>query len=392
MKLKHILTVSPFFYPTNTFQQNLSESLVNSYSDIKITVVCYRNSNLPLIHNYKNHPLIKVYQIPSVIIFKDQFLLPNYFLLFKTINSINKKERIDLITCETRFFDSALWVPLIAKKYKIPSVLVDHASSAPHHSSPVVNFIASFLDHQILPFILKKFTKIAVSNKAVFQYLKNFHLKNIVKIGTGVDTNYFSPARRKKIRQLPKVGQINKRMLVISFISRLIKSKGVWYFYYLTREILRANPYIIVIIGGDGPEYQKLRTKIAKDRLENKVFLLGLLNKEEVAEVLANSDIFIHPSNCSEGIPNIILEAGASGCFVIASNKGGTKEVITNGKTGILIDPDKNIETVKDQLLDLIQNKKKRLMLNKALFQKIKQQFLWNTTVSLYYQLINSLI
>jgi glycosyltransferase involved in cell wall biosynthesis len=64
--------------------------------------------------------------------------------------------------------------------------------------------------------------------------------------------------------------------------------------------------------------------------------------REDIPKLMRMADIFVLPS-LSEGVPNVVMEASASGLPVIASDVGGVSQLITDRETGILIRPrDKN--------------------------------------------------
>ena len=84
--------------------------------------------------------------------------------------------------------------------------------------------------------------------------------------------------------------------------------------------------------------------------MEQKITLLGLLDHKSISEWMKAADIFILPSR-SEGTPNSLLEAMASGLPVIASQVGGIPELIQENIEGLLFKSDstddlkKNIQT-----------------------------------------------
>ena len=85
---------------------------------------------------------------------------------------------------------------------------------------------------------------------------------------------------------------------------------------------------------GDGREKNNLEKLIRKYGLEKRVFLLGKVKNTK--KIYLNSDLFIHASH-QEGFPNSIVEAINYNLPVICSNcKGGTKEIILNGRGGDL--------------------------------------------------------
>ncbi len=87
-------------------------------------------------------------------------------------------------------------------------------------------------------------------------------------------------------------------------------------------------------IAGDGVLRSELECLINKLNLNDCVELLG--NREDIPKLLSNSKFFILSSK-HEGLPTVVIEAMACGCFVIATDCGGTAEIM--GDTGILVPP-----------------------------------------------------
>ena len=89
-------------------------------------------------------------------------------------------------------------------------------------------------------------------------------------------------------------------------------------------------------------------------------------------------DIFLYPPLWPEGLPTAILEAGMMKCSVIATAKGGIKEIIDNEKNGLIISTDvKDLETSMERL---IVDSKLRKSLADNLYDTVKNKFSWEVT------------
>ena len=87
------------------------------------------------------------------------------------------------------------------------------------------------------------------------------------------------------------------------------------------------------------------------------------------------TDIFVNPSMYPEGLPTSILEAGIMKCAIIATDRGGTTEVINNKKYGIIIE--ENINSLKKALVELLDNPNKISQMKKDIHDRIKTNFTW---------------
>jgi glycosyltransferase involved in cell wall biosynthesis len=118
------------------------------------------------------------------------------------------------------------------------------------------------------------------------------------------------------------------------FVGKLTKYKGlqtvldVW--INLSKEF-----DVELHIAGDGKMYREVE-KLAKE--DNRVFVYGRLNKEDLNNLYTGCNILIFASICMENRPNVILEALENGLFVIASDTGGVNELV-NKQNALLFTP-----------------------------------------------------
>ncbi|MEX0918244.1 MAG: glycosyltransferase family 4 protein [Candidatus Paceibacterota bacterium] len=132
-----------------------------------------------------------------------------------------------------------------------------------------------------------------------------------------------------------------------------------------------AHQPIFYTLIGDGELQAELMAYVREHALESSVAFAGYV--EDARRHLSAFDLFLLPSH-KEGLPYAILEAGAAGLPVIASNVGGIPEVVRDGYSGILIDPNQPDEIV-HALKTLISSPELRSTYERNLIQDIHQQF-----------------
>lgn len=132
-------------------------------------------------------------------------------------------------------------------------------------------------------------------------------------------------------------------------VGRLVPWKGFDALIDAVSEIEGAKLVII----GEGSMRAELENRIEKAGLKNRVWLTGALLQHEVGAVLKKTKVFVLNSTY-EGFPHIVLEAMAAGAAVIATDAGGTGEIVQNGKNGLLIPAgcDSSLKQSVAQLLD----------------------------------------
>jgi glycosyltransferase involved in cell wall biosynthesis len=95
-------------------------------------------------------------------------------------------------------------------------------------------------------------------------------------------------------------------------------------------------PDAMFVLAGDGPDRDELEMQAQRLGLGDRVLFLGY--RQDIADLLATCDVFVLPS-LYEGLPLSILEAMAAGRPVICSAIGGSNEAVSNGDTGLLVQP-----------------------------------------------------
>jgi len=120
---------------------------------------------------------------------------------------------------------------------------------------------------------------------------------------------------------------------------------------------------------GDGPYLKELKNKTeGLGRFE----FLGPLFGEELAEVYASADLFMFPS-LTDTFGNVVLEAQASGLPCVVMNQGGPKEIIVDGKSGIVANDENGFINAIEQLMtdnNLRDQMSKSAVINSGQFDK----------------------
>ncbi|MEK7149333.1 MAG: glycosyltransferase, partial [Patescibacteria group bacterium] len=145
---------------------------------------------------------------------------------------------------------------------------------------------------------------------------------------------------------------------ILLSIGRLLPWKGFSALIEVMNGVTQEHSDARLFIIDDGPEYERLKTKISECNLEKHVFLAGRVSREKVALYLRAADIFVLNTGY-EGFSHILIEALASGVPVITTNVGGNPEIIKNGANGILV-PYNDKEELQKNILLLLNSPKKR--------------------------------
>ncbi len=197
--------------------------------------------------------------------------------------------------------------------------------------------------------------------------------ERVVTIPNGIEVDSFSTKINKK-KKLKELG-LDDDLKVVGTVCRLFEpKKGVKILLEATKDTQKEIDFQLLIVGG-GKDERRLKKK-AED-LGIKALFLG--ERDDVAEILQVIDVFVLPS-FYEGFPVVILEAMAAGLPVVATNVGGNREVILDGRTGFIVEPgspDKLAEKIKD----LLEDDEIRKNFGEAGFKRVKENFSIDKTV-----------
>ena len=125
---------------------------------------------------------------------------------------------------------------------------------------------------------------------------------------------------------------------VVGSVGRLSEQKGYRYLIDAVPEIIREIPQIEFWLIGDGELRSDLERQSKRLGVQDHVKLLGKRN--DVLDLLKQFDLFVLPS-LWEGLPTVIMESISQGVPVLATDIPGTREMIEDGKTGWLVEPQK---------------------------------------------------
>jgi glycosyltransferase involved in cell wall biosynthesis len=142
---------------------------------------------------------------------------------------------------------------------------------------------------------------------------------------------------------------------------------------------------LIIAAGRGGPEHEFLLEFVRTNELEQNVHIV--MGRNDVADLLALSDVFVMPS-LWEGLPMALLEAMVAGKAVIASETAGIPEALTNGREGLLVPPG-NLDALTHALESLLTDKERRERLGAAASQRAHREFTIEVMTDRYLSVYN---
>jgi glycosyltransferase involved in cell wall biosynthesis len=155
-------------------------------------------------------------------------------------------------------------------------------------------------------------------------------------IYNGIEEEFFKPISQEERQKIRTELGVKPGEQMIVTVGSLTEKKGHQYLIDAAGEMRGDSslpPWKIYIAGEGHLRYKGLEAR-AKEVGQGKVVLLGM--RDDVGKLLKACDIFVLPS-LWEGMPNVMLQAFAAGCPVVATDVGGVGEFLHDEETGLLV-------------------------------------------------------
>ncbi len=212
-----------------------------------------------------------------------------------------------------------------------------------------------------------------------------FIRKKVFLIPNGITPFETLPQGAARSALAPPVGGASTGVLpqdtaIIVTIAELTRNKGLSYALRAVARLMRERdlPMFRYIIVGEGEGRAQLERIIAEEKLSEVARIAGFI--PDAQSLLSGADIFLLPS-LKEGLPYVLLEAGATGVPTVATNVGGVQDIIGDMQNGMLIRPKREKE-IADALRFLLRERKRREAFGAALREKVLRDFSFEKMLS----------
>jgi glycosyltransferase involved in cell wall biosynthesis len=199
-----------------------------------------------------------------------------------------------------------------------------------------------------------------------------------VTIGNGIRIPDFlcDSDDRQDISGIREELGVPKGALVVGYVGRLVREKGVQELVMAVAGVLRRHPEAVLLIVGEAlssdlDAKQELDEQIRREGIESKVVFAGF--REDMPRMYRAMDIFVLPSY-REGAPRSIMEAMASGKPVVATDIAGCRDQVIQGVTGILVPP-RDAVSLESALLHLLDDLELRRKFGEAGRARAREHF-----------------
>ncbi len=219
------------------------------------------------------------------------------------------------------------WIPIIGRQILAQS---DAINIGTFHAKLPDTRMSKTIEKVITPYtkgILKSFDALTAVSDAGAEYVRKLTDEPINLISNGIDLTKYKPLPSSKVEQP-----------TVFYIGRLEKRKGVKYLLRAFAVLQAMMPDVRLIIGGDGPDREKLE-ELAFDLGLKNIEFLGFVEETEKLRLMQSSTVFCAPALYGESFGIVLLEAMASGTPVVAGDNPGYAGVMQGRGELSLIDP-----------------------------------------------------
>ena len=293
---------------------------------------------------------------------------------FKTFLETVKSN--DLIHVHGHPYLSSFLAAKIAKRYSKPLVLTQHNTFIEYNN--IFDTVEKLNDLAVGKQVLKEADKIIVVSNATKNYVLSLGADptKIEVLHNGVDLDRFKPLPEVKGEMRKKLGIAGDACAVLT-VRRLVYKNGIDTLLDSAEIAVKRNPNLVFVAVGKGPDFEEVQKRIVQLGMQNNFKLTGFVSDEDLPVYYNVADLFALPSKSGEGLPLVALEAMACGLPVMATNVGGTSEVL-NEKYGRLVPPN-SPDSLAEAILDF--SSKDVAALKKGLRTMMEQKYSWDGNV-----------
>jgi glycosyltransferase involved in cell wall biosynthesis len=156
--------------------------------------------------------------------------------------------------------------------------------------------------------------------------------------GSGLDVDRWSAPPPEKLEDLRRRFSLAPSARVLFYAGRLMASKGVLDLIEVLTSLARQGRDVHLIVAGTGELAEAMRRRALQRGVQPRLHLLGW--RDDIVSLMHLADLLLLPSTYREGLPTVLIEAGAAGKPVIAYRNRGSNDIVFDGRTGFLVPAD----------------------------------------------------
>jgi teichuronic acid biosynthesis glycosyltransferase TuaC len=313
-------------------------------------------------------------ELPYPVVRHPRFISTRRFVSFyrRWLIKLHAREKFDVIHCHD-VYPTGYLAALAKPAMRVPIVITSHGGDVKEDNVRIVK-----------PGMRPKFIRAVESADALVSIGKfteegyrklSPNLPPIISIPNGIDLKPFEDSVTRPQRFDTSI-ESGKFLL---FLGRLARRKGV---DLLLQAIARlsASSQLSCVIAGTGDEQNALQALADQLGIGTRVNFVGRVEGTEKLWLLQNALCVVMPSRVWEAFPLVLIESFAAGKPVVGSDIPGIKDLIDDGKTGLLV-PEESDEALANALGKIISQPQEAIRMGTNA-RRVAEYYSWDAIAS----------
>jgi len=347
-----------------------------AFRNIPVGIITRRVGELPVYEKMGGFEVFRIREFGSARIRSMAFIMGAIF------NLILHSDSFDILHAHLAF--APAMAACVAGRLLNKAVIIKFGNSGDF--GDVQELMSTWRGRQML-FILSHWADayIALTDEMEKEmHIVGFESSKIIRMVNGVDTNLFCPSEHKQTAK-DAIGMAGKT--IVLFTGRFASQKSLPMLIIAFEHVVRSLNHIHLFLVGKGDTQKTLEGMVVDLDITSHVTITQ--GGSNVQPYLNVADIFVLPS-LGEGISNSLLEAMASGLACVATNVGGSAEVLAGGACGVLVSPN-NVEQLADAIIHLVSNPNEMKRLGMLARQRVVDHYNLDAVGEQYIELYSRL-
>ncbi len=314
-----------------------------------------------------------------------EFGTGGYLLSPATVSGLSRaarflrRERVDALCCMLGI--TTLFGPFVGRAAGVPVVVNSQRNMGYWLKSGGRGRMYGYVSRHVVDGIVVN------SAAAVEELGERFGVprRRIHDIGAGIDVDAIAAAEPNA--ELAGVMRLDG-LRVVGCVAKLSRVKNHALFLRAAAKVSAGRHDVVFLIVGDGALRGELEELAGWLGIANRTFFLG--ERADVPSILKLMDVFVLPST-SEGLPNALMEAMAAGVPVVATRVGGVPELVEDGRTGRLVEP-QDEQGMADAVGSLLDDRETAVGMGRSGHDRVRRDYDIGASVKAFEEVVTSLI
>lgn len=298
--------------------------------------------------------------LPRIDLGARKLLAPSAWRKFA---NLVRKERFDVIHAQDQY--TILFAALAADRKIATTVMTRHVLD-----EPADNWRKAARAKLVLASARHRYDEIITVSEATrrhFSRIARVPLERIQTIYNGLPHELFDTRHRRDAKRSEQGWSPDDKIIIMLAVLR--GGKGHEILFEALPRIRQEVPNAKVKLVGSGELEDDLRAQAAP--LGESVEFMG--ERMDVPEILGAADMLVLPS-WSEALPTVLIEAGAASLPVVATDVGGSAEIVADGETGHIIQPG-DTDALVARMVEVLQNDDSARRMGEQGLQRVRSIF-----------------